>query len=293
MLKRSIAITTPCKLNIRNSQLIITSSTGDINSVPVEDLAHIIIENQRAQITIPALNCLAENNVCVTLCDKKALPSSIITPLNGNSLQGERHRIQLNASIPAKKAAWKQIIESKIRNQALLLQKIGKDSLILKPYYQNVKSGDSDNREGVAAAIYWKQLLGKQFVRDPKGEFPNDLLNYGYTILRAATARAIIASGLLPSVGIHHKNRYNHMPLADDIMEPFRPWVDMTVIELIDNGTTSLDRHAKNQLIQVIYSDTEVNNHNHPLSISLSMLCTSILSMMDGKTSTLSLPKLI
>lgn len=293
MLKRSIAITSPCKINIRNSQLIITSSTGNINSVPVEDLAHIIIENQQTQISIPALNFLAENNVCVTLCDNKALPSSIITPINGNSLQGERHRIQLNASIPTKKAAWKQIIESKIRNQALLLQKIGKDGSILKPYYQNVKSGDSDNREGVAAAVYWKQLLGQHFIRDPKGEFPNTLLNYGYTILRAATARAIIASGLMPSLGIHHKNRYNHMPLADDIMEPFRPWVDMTVIELINNSTTSLDRNAKNQLIQVIYSDTEVNNHNHPLSIALSMLCTSILSMMDGKTSTLSLPKLI
>ena len=291
MLKRTIVITTPCKLSLSNAQLIIESSTGNKSSVPVEDLGNVIIENQQAIITIPAINSLIRNNVCITICNHKAMPSGFIHAIEGNSIQGERYRIQISASLPTQKNIWQQIIESKIRNQSNLLHKVGKDGELLKPLYRNVKSGDSDNREGVAAAIYWKQLLGQDFIRDPKGDYPNNLLNYGYTILRAATARAIIGAGMLPALGVHHRNRYNAFPLADDLMEPFRPWVDELVFNMNNRDCGELTREAKNKLVQVIYCDVKVGNHCHPLSIALSMLCTSVLDVMDGKERLLKLPE--
>lgn len=293
MLKRTIVITTPCKLSLSNSQLIIESCSGNRSSVPVEDLGNVIIENQQAIITMPAINSLISSNVCITICDNKAMPSGFVYAIEGNSIQGERYRVQINASLPAQKNIWQQIIESKIINQSKLLHKLGKDGELLKPLYRNVKSGDSDNREGIAAAIYWKQLFGHGFIRDPKGSYPNNLLNYGYTILRAATARAIVGAGMLPALGVHHRNRYNAFPLADDLMEPFRPWVDELVFSMLNDDSRELTREVKNKLVQVIYCDTKVGSHCHPLSIALSMLCTSVLDLMDGKEKMLKLPEFV
>ncbi|MDE6267373.1 MAG: type II CRISPR-associated endonuclease Cas1 [Muribaculaceae bacterium] len=293
MLKRTIAITSPCSLTQRNAQLIITSSDGTSKSVPIEDLSTVIIENQRATISIPAINALTESNVAVILCDNKMMPSSLIFPLEGHTLQGERYRVQLEASLPQKKNIWKQVIESKIRNQAALLNRQGKNGNLLKPYYSSVKSGDSDNREGIAAAAYWKELFGHEFVRTPKGEPPNNLLNYGYAILRAATSRAIVSAGMLPSLGIHHKNKYNPFPLADDLMEPFRPWVDELVFELWNDNQMELTVDVKQKLIQVVYEDAQVSDRRHPLSIALSMLCTSVVQVMKGEAIDLNTPSML
>ncbi|MDE7154489.1 MAG: type II CRISPR-associated endonuclease Cas1 [Muribaculaceae bacterium] len=292
MLKRTIVISTPCKLSLSKCQLVVESE-DNTSSVPIEDLGYVVIENQQTMITIPAMNALIGNNVAVIICDNKAMPAGLIHALDGNTIQGERYRIQINSSLPIKKNIWRQIVESKIQNQSKLLLKIGKDGDLLKPLYKNVKSGDSDNREGIAAAMYWKLLFGKTFIRDPKGCFPNNYLNYGYTILRAATARAIVGSGLLPSLGIHHKNRYNAFPLADDLMEPFRPWVDELVFSMLPDNKEILTREAKTQLTKIIYCDTKVGNRHHPMSIALSMLCTSVMDVMEGKKSTLSLPELV
>ncbi len=293
MLKRTIIITTPCKLGIRNAQLLIENEAGTVSTVPVEDLGNVIIENQQAHITLPAMNALIGQNVCVTICDRKSMPSGMLFPIEGNSLQGERYRLQVEAPLPVKKSLWKQIIESKIRNQSILLDKAGLDSGQLKPYYRNVKSGDSDNREGVAASFYWKELFGHEFLRDRNGSAPNNLLNYGYAILRAATARAIVSTGLLPSLGIHHKSRYNAFPLADDLMEPFRPWVDEIVLSLIRESCHDLTRDAKNRLVNVVYADACVDGRRHPLSIALTLLCASVVAVMSGEQTKLRTPELI
>ena len=292
MLKRTICLSSPLKVSVRNFQLQLSPLDGNAPSscVPIEDLAHVIIDNPRFSISIPALNELARNNVGVVICDEKSLPHIMLNTLDSNSLQGQRYRIQLNASLPAKKSVWQQIIISKIRNQSRLLNKLGKDGDTLKPYYMNVKSDDADNREGIAAKLYWQILFGREYFRSRDGAPPNNLLNYGYTILRAATARAIVGAGLLPALGIHHHNRSNAFPLADDLMEPFRPYVDEIAHSLHLEGKWQLDKETKARLINILYRDTIVNDKLHPISIALEMMCTSVIKVMNGESKVLNLP---
>ena len=292
MLKRTIYLSSPLKISVKDEQLLITLRDNDkpTSTVPIEDLAHVVIENQQVSITIPALNALIRQNVGVIICDDKSMPHILMNPLDGNTLQGQRYRTQLEASLPIKKSIWKQIIVSKIANQSRLLNKLGKDGDILKPYYMNVKSDDSDNREGIAAKLYWQKLLGKDFYRSRNGVPPNNLLNYGYTILRASVARSIVGSGMLPALGIHHRNRSNAFPLADDLMEPFRPFVDEVVINLFTANHSRIDKESKSEIINVLYCDTTVNGKIHPLNIAVTMLCTSVIKMMDGECKSLNLP---
>lgn len=292
MLKRSIVISSPSRIFLRNSQLIIEKKNDATqSSLPIEDLSVVIIENQQVEISLPALNALTSENVGVVLCDSSHTPLTYLAPLESNSLQGERYREQIEASAPTKKSAWRQLIEAKIENQSFLLLKLSKDGNILKPYYKNVKSDDSDNKEGIAARLYWRELFGTDFSRMRNGSPPNNLLNYGYSILRAATIRSIVGTGLLPGLGIHHKNRYNAFPLADDLMEPYRPYVDEVVFNLHDHGCSELDKNAKATLINVGYTDVVIDGTNHPLNIAISITCTSLLKMMSGKSKTLRLPK--
>ena len=292
MLKRTIYLSSPLKISVKDEQLLITLRDNDkpTSTVPIEDLAHVVIENQQVSITIPALNALIRQNVGVIICDDKSMPHILMNPLDSNTLQGQRYRTQLEASLPIKKSIWKQIIVSKIANQSRLLNKLGKDGDILKPYYMNVKSDDSDNREGIAAKLYWQKLLGKGFDRSRNGVPPNNLLNYGYTILRASVARSIVGSGMLPALGIHHRNRSNAFPLADDLMEPFRPFVDEVVINLFTANHSRIDKESKSEIINVLYCDTTVNGKIHPLNIAVTMLCTSVIKMMDGECKSLNLP---
>ena len=292
MLKRSIVLASPCSVSLRSNQLTIAVKGSDAPaSVPIEDIAVVVIENQQVSVTIPALNAMLEQNVVVAVCDAKGMPSGLFSPLDGNTLQGERYRTQMEASLPAKKSIWKQIVEAKIRNQACHLSSRGLRGELLRPYYSNVKSGDADNREGIAAAIYWKELFGADFVRGRFGDAPNSLLNYGYSILRAATARAIIAAGMLPTLGLHHKSRYNSFPLADDLMEPFRPVVDEIVAGLVDDSRLELTREVKGELINVLYADVKVDEHRHPLPMALRILCNSVKDVMSGNSNRLKVPE--
>ena len=189
-----------------------------------------------------------------------------------------------------KKRLWKQVVEAKIKNQAAVLNAIGQDGTILKPYYSNVKSGDSDNREGIAARVYWNALFGKGFVRDTDEEGINTLLNYGYAVLRAGMARAIMGSGLYPAFGLFHKNRYNAFPLADDLMEPFRPFVDEIVFGLIQEGDLTLDTGAKQALARVLFRDTRIGEIARPLEISLSQTSSSFAKCLRGEVTKIVFP---
>jgi len=294
MLKRTLAITNPYQLSLKNRQMIIKSKedSESVTSVPVEDIGFVILENQEISITMPLLNALADNNAAVIVCSDKFMPNAMLMNLDANSTQGESVRAQLSAKEPLKKNIWKQIVEAKIRNQAALLQKLGKDGDSLKPYYRNVKSGDSDNREGVAAKLYWSKLFDEKFMRSRTGPSPNEMLNYGYTVLRAAVARSLIGSGLLPAIGIFHRNRYNSFPLADDVMEPYRPFVDEKVFFLYANGENSLNKYSKQEILKILYTDTFFENVTRPLDIGLSITTASLARCYNGLQKRISYPLL-
>jgi CRISPR-associated protein Cas1 len=284
--------TTPVSLSLKDQQMVITfKDNKDTVTRPIEDIGFVIIENPMISITVPLLNELAENNVSVVFCDKKQMPKTMLIPLEGNTTQQESYKYQLEASAPTKKNVWKQLVEGKIRNQSILLNKVGKNGDILKQYYMNVKSGDTDNREGAAAREYWSRLFDEGFKREREGLPPNNLLNYGYTILRAAVFRALIGSGLYPAFGVFHRNRYNAFPLADDVMEPYRPFVDEIVHYLYyEEGVTELDNQSKSKLLRLLFSDVKMEKVTRPLENALSLTTASLLKYYKGETDKLSLP---
>ena len=292
MIKQTLMFTNPVSLSLKDQQLVI--AFRDIKETvtrPIEDIGFVIIENPMVSITVPLLNELADNNVSVVFCDKKQMPKTMLMTLDGNTTQQESYKFQIEASAPTKKNIWKQLVESKIRNQALLLNKLGKNGDALKQYYLNVKSGDTDNREGAAAREYWSLIFGDGFKREREGLPPNNMLNYGYTILRAAVARALIGSGLYPAFGVFHRNRYNAFPLADDVMEPYRPFVDEIVYHLYYDGAVSeLDNQSKGKLLRVLFSDVKMGTVTRPLENALSLTTASLLRMFKGEADKLSLP---
>ena len=295
MIKQTLMFSSQVYLSLKDHQMVITfKDNQDTVTRPIEDIGFVIIENPQVSISIPLLNELADNNVSVVFCDKKQMPKTMLMMLEGNTTQQESYKYQIDASAPMKKNVWKQLVEGKIRNQALLLNKIGKNGDVLKQYYMNVKSGDTDNREGAAAREYWGRLFDDGFKREREGLPPNNLLNYGYTILRAAVARALIGSGLYPAFGVFHHNRYNAFPLADDVMEPYRPFVDEIVYHLYYDGAVSeLDNQSKGKLLRVLFSDVKMGKVTRPLENALSLTTASLLRMYKGETDKLSLPMII
>ena len=284
MLKRALFFSTPYCLSLRNGQMVIhTREAPDIQkSVPIEDIGFVVLEDQQTSITLPLLNALSDNNVAVIFCGENRMPNAMLMNLDSNKTQGESYRAQIEASEPLKKGLWKQIVEAKIRNQSALLQKLGRDGSKLKPYYMNVKSADADNREGIAAKIYWSELFGTDFIRSRDGLPPNNLLNYGYTILRAAVTRSIMGSGLFPAFGIFHRNRYNAFPLADDLMEPYRPYVDELVYNLYNQGHEQLTKEVKSQLLRILFVDTCFDKVMRPLDVGLTFTSSSVTKCLSG-----------
>ena len=294
MLKRSLVFSSPANLSLKDRQIVISlkESPEDKITIPIEDIGVVIIDNPAVSITIPLLNYLTDNNVIVVICNSKGVPSSTLLSFGTNHYQGEILQSQINITEPLKKGLWKQIVESKIKNQAALLNKLGKNGDKLKSYYCNIKSGDTDNREGIAARIYFQELFGKGFVRERSQEGINALLNYGYTILRAATARAVVGSGLFQGIGLHHHNRSNSFPLADDLIEPYRPFVDEAVYQLLSNNCLELSKNVKAKLISVLYTDVFFKRTSRPLEIGLTFTTSSLTRCLKKEDKELLLPLL-
>lgn len=294
MLKRTLVFSNPMILSLKNLQLVIAykDTPDEKRTIPIEDIGVVLLENQQTTITLPLLNALTESEVQVIICNSKGMPSAMIQSMNSNNLQGETLRNQIACGEVLKKQLWKQVVEAKIKNQASLLNSVGEDGNVLKPFYSNVRSGDVDNREGIAARIYFQHLFGDSFIRDRDEQGINVLLNYGYSILRAATSRAIVSSGLLPAIGIYHHNRSNAYPLADDLMEPFRPFVDGVVYDLAMHSKTELTKEVKAELISVLYADTIFEKVKRPLSVGLSMTTASMVKCLSKDLNSLSLPAL-
>ncbi len=282
-------------MNTENEQLIITNKeSGEIKQVPIEDIGFAVLEHPQISITQSAIRLMTENNVAVIFCNEKYMPASMLLHLDANHLQNEVFAQQIAATEPLKKQLWKQTIEAKIKNQALLLKKNKREYKLLLELGKAVKSGDSDNREAVAAKHYWQQLfLDKAFKRDRFGLPPNPSLNYGYAILRAAVARALTGSGLLATLGIHHHNRYNAYCLADDIMEPFRPYVDEIVIKQLLSGTITenLIKEQKAELLTVLTRDMIYDNVTRPLMVGLSITTASLSKCFAGVAKKIDFPE--
>lgn len=291
MLKQTLFFSHPVRLSLKDYQLVITlKDSNEMITRPIEDIGFVVIENQQIICTIPLLNELVHNNVSVILCDAKGMPSSMLMGLNNNATQAESLKYQLKVSEPMRKQAWKQIVEQKIRNQAAVLDKLGIEHHNLKACYSSVLSGDTSNREGIAARQYWTQLFGKDFRREREGLPPNNLLNYGYAVLRAATARALVGSGLLPALGLFHRNRYNAFPLADDVMEPYRPYVDEIAFGATEEGMLELDKETKVRLLNLLVTDVRIGKMTRPLSLALTTTSASLLKYYKGETKKVTLP---
>ena len=257
-------------------------------SIPIEDIGIVVLDNKQITITQSVIEKLLSNNSALITCDASHLPVGLMLPLSGNTTQSERFRNQIDISVPLKKQLWQQTIQAKIFNQAKALKKIrGVDAKNMFVWANNVKSGDSDNLEGRAAAFYWKTLFSeiKDFTRSREGIFPNSLLNYGYAILRAVVARALVISGLLPTLGIHHHNRYNAYCLADDIMEPYRPYVDILVCELISQNENikEVDSVVKSKLLSIPVMEVIVNGKRSPLMVAVGQTTASLYRCFSGE----------
>lgn len=309
MIKRTLYFGNSAYLSMKNEQLIIKTpeiekndslpqlfKDAHVQSIPIEDIGVVIIDNQRITFTSGLLNKLLEANCAIITCNNKRMPMGLVLPLSVNTLQNERFSIQIEATLPLKKQLWQQTIQAKILNQAKILQKYRDVSInnMLK-WAKEVKSGDSEYHESRAAVYYWKMLFPSidNFVRDRDGAPPNNLLNYGYAILRAVVARSLVAGGLLPTLGIHHHNRYNAYCLADDIMEPYRPYIDQLVVEIIDKEENmEIDnKEVKAKFLSIPAIEVKMNKRWTALMHATTETTTSLFRCFRGVSRKLSYPK--
>ena len=293
MIKRTLFIETPCHLRCNNNQLVVSYShvkgleDREDKTVPIEDIGMLVLEHQQITISHYLLDQLLNNNVSVVTCNNTHHPSGLFLPLEGNTLQSERFRAQIEASEPLKKQLWQQTVKAKITNQAFVFKKWQLNHKHLSNLAVSVKSGDMDNGEAVAAAYYWQNLLPAawQFYRRREGPPPNNLLNYGYAIVRAGMARAIVGAGLLPTLGIFHRNRYNAFCLADDMMEPYRPFVDLIVRSIIDktSNVDTITPELKAQLLKIPTVDVFLYDDTSPLMIAMQRTAASLAKCYMGE----------
>lgn len=301
MIKRTLYFGNPAYLNMRDRQMVVDLQEGDKKqiTIPVEDIGVVVLDSYQLTITHQLLNALLTNNTAVITCNEKHLPYGLLLPLEGNTLQSERFKDQLEASLPLKKQLWQQTVQAKIANQRWLLEFKGVDAEPMRYFETNVRSGDPDNYEGRAAAFYWKNLFDglteEAFVRGRYEEEPNNLLNYGYAILRAVVARSLVASGLLPTLGIHHHNRYNAFCLADDIMEPYRPFVDKLVLEIVNDfkDCSVLTKEIKARLLVLPAIDVMIDGQKSPLMLATQRTTASLYDCFEGVTRKVLYPEFI
>jgi CRISPR-associated protein Cas1 len=287
MIKRTLFFGNPAYLSTKNEQIVISypDKEQESKTVAIEDIGVIVLENQQITITNGLLEKLTNNNVALINCDRCHLPIGLLMPLNGHTEQTERFKNQINASVPLKKNLWQQTISAKILNQAGLLKEKGIPCRKMELWAREVTSGDALNHESRAAVFYWQNLITiENFTRGQKGIPPNNLLNYGYAILRAITARAIVSSGMLPTLGIFHRNKYNAYCLADDIMEPYRPYVDLIVCHIMETEDSyeELTTDFKKQLLTIASIDVFIDGKNSPLMVAMSRTTHSLHECFEG-----------
>ncbi len=290
MLSRTVHIGNPAKLRLNERQLLVEQEGELSGRIPIEDIGLVIVDHPQVTFTAALFRYLSKENVTVLFCDDGHHPSGIYQPYTGHTLMSGHVQAQIDSTRPLRKQLWKQTIEAKIGNQSSLLNRLKVPDRRLDRMAAEVRSGDSSNREATAAALYWKILFQpytEKFRRDRYGGPPNNLLNYGYAILRSTVAKSIVAAGLLPMLGIHHRNSLNAFCLADDLMEPYRPFVDALVIEILETCTEpaqlELTKHNKQALLQILQRDVVQNDARSPLMVAVERTCISLARCYKGE----------
>jgi CRISPR-associated endonuclease cas1, NMENI subtype len=310
MIKKTLYFGNPAYLSLCNEQLVIrlpevekanlpeTIKQESTRTIPIEDIGVMVLDNKQITITQGVLAALLNNTVTVITCDNKRMPTGMLLPLSGNTLHQERFRNQIEAAVPLRKQLWQQTVKAKIENQAFCLQKnTSKSFAPLHVLARSVRSDDADNNEAQAAAYYWKNIFPNlpDFTRDKEGTPPNNLLNYGYAILRAVIARALVGSGLLPVYGIHHHNRYNAYCLADDIMEPYRPFVDDLVVKTTNKKEilAELTTELKQEMLMIPVLDVLIGGKRSPLMIAAGQTTASLAKCYNGESRNIAYPSFV
>lgn len=297
MIKKTILVENKSAITTKNQQLVLKSEIRE-STIPIEDIGFLVLDHPEIYLSIPAMNLIVENNTAIIICGSNHLPNGMFLNLNSHHIQQEIFKNQIEASVPLKKQLWQQTIVEKIRNQGELLAKITENKNAFDFLASKVLSGDTSNMEGVAAQQYWKNFpLPNHEIdgikRERYGDYPNNFLNYGYAILRAATARALSGSGLLNTLGIHHKNKYNAFALADDIMEPFRPIVDEKVFDIMKRyQEQELNTAIKAELLQILTQTVYFKEEKSPLMVGLQKTASSLQQCFTGNRKKIKYPKL-
>ncbi len=309
MIKRTLYFGNAAYLSTHLEQLVVRLPAVEKNNelpesfkkeaqakIPIEDIGIVILDHQQIIISQSVIVKLLANNAALISCDATHMPSGLILNLAGHTLQASRFKDQLNATQPVIKQLWQQTIRAKIKNQANLLQRFNIEAGNMLKWSRDVLSGDSENLEARAAAYYWKTIFPEipGFRREREGAPPNNLLNYAYAILRAIIARSLVGSGLLPTLGIHHHNKYNQYCLADDIMEPYRPFADALVKQMLGNGEdfTELTPSVKRQLLGIATVDVIIDGERSPLMVGAQRTTASLAKCFSGESKKLLYPEL-
>jgi CRISPR-associated protein Cas1 len=311
MIKRTLYFGNPAYLNLSEAQLKVrlpevekndslpeTFKKDAIATIPIEDIGIVVLDHKQITITQALIEALLENNVALITCDSTHHPTGLMLPLKGNTIQTERFRAQLDATEPLKKQLWAQTISQKIKNQAAHFASLNIENNYFVPLYRTIKSGDADNCEATAAAYYWGNIFSNanlqgfqnlegltNFKRFREGPPPNNYFNYGYSLLRATMARSIVGAGLLPTLGIFHRNRYNAYCLADDLMEPYRPFVDSVVCAIVKEYGINEDipKEIKAILLKIPAMDVMMDGEKSPLMNATQRTAVSLVKCFNGE----------
>jgi CRISPR-associated protein Cas1 len=289
MIKRTLYFGNPCYLKKKDLQMSVEfpeKENKHPSAVPIEDIGIVVLDHPQITLTHALITALSDNNVAIISCDAKHLPYGLMLPMFSHHAFTEKMYEQLESSLPLKKNLWQQTVMAKISNQAAMLRSVGVNDGKMQYYLKLIKSGDPQNVEGRAAAYYWEHLFGEKssFTRDRNEDGANAMLNYGYAILLAVVARGLVASGLLPAVGIHHRNKYNPWCLASDIMEPYRPYVDRIVLSVLEEfpDEEELTPTIKKYLLQIPATDINIDGKNSPLMVGMQRTTASLSSCFEG-----------
>ncbi len=280
-----------CRLTRSRGFMTVTREGVEEGRVPLDDIGVLLCSGRDLTYSNSLMIELARRGAAVVLCGSDYLPAAWLWPIEGHHVQALRMRRQLEASLPLRKRLWQSVVKAKITQQVRTLQLLGMPGDRLEPLIRRVRSGDPDNVEAQAARQYWPMLFGEDFRRDRFGGATNSFLNYGYTVLRATVARAVVSAGLHPSIGIHHSNRANAMCLVDDMIEPFRPAVDYTVVRLASSGEEDLTTEVKRSMVKTLATDMATERGTTPLQTCIMRAVQSLAQSFETGNPTLIFPK--
>jgi CRISPR-associated protein Cas1 len=291
-LPRIVEISTPGRrVRLDRGFITIADADRDIGQIGLDTITAVMMTTPAVSFTGQALAALAEHGAPVVLCGTNFRPASYLLPVTGHHAQGQKIEAQASATLPMRKRLWAQVVKAKLTAQADALDRIGLPSPPLRALIRTVQSGDATNREATGAQRYFPMMFGKGFKRDREEAGINAMLNYGYTILRAATARSIVAAGLHPALGLHHKSRGDGLRLADDLMEPFRPSVDLIVRNLVEAGAEEINPDTKKELVRVLALDFQGQEGVGPMTNIISRLAVQLAQTLGGERKGFNFPK--